>query len=95
MQHEYVDLRVVAARLGQPVAVLITLARAGRFPSVLRLTERRASVRRDELDRWLEESTISAGSAARQQTALAAAASGPAMPRPIRRKGRRIVEAST
>lgn len=52
---ELAPLDEVAARFGVPSRVLVELARAGRFPALIRATRRRAWVRRDELDTWLQQ----------------------------------------
>lgn len=52
---ELAPLDEVAARFGVPSRVLVELARAGRFPALIRATRRRAWVRRDDLERWIAD----------------------------------------
>jgi hypothetical protein len=52
---QHVPLDLVAERLGIARGDLLDMARRGRFPTLLRVSERRAFVRVDELERWLLE----------------------------------------
>lgn len=52
---QHVPVETVAERLGISRGELLDMARRGRFPALLRVSERRAFVRVDELERWLAE----------------------------------------
>lgn len=63
----HVPIDVVAERLGIARGELLDMARRGRFPALLRVSERRAFVRVDELERWLAEHREDPESAAARQ----------------------------
>ena len=71
---ELAALDEVAERFGVASRVLLELARAGRFPVVIRATRRRAWVRRDELEKWLQDHTEGPDALAARREALAGAA---------------------